>query len=114
MGQQDSAQTVRPGVDVGHEMNGAWYSWGYGHTSPVTFVATWRHIVDIFREHGARNVTWMWTVNIIKTKNGRIPNPAPWWPGKWLFTWAFVMCGAGSGHSTIDGSIRGLPGGTSG
>ena len=62
-------------------MNGAWYSWGYTHTSPATFVAAWRHIVDIFRAHGARNVTWLWTVNIIR-RHGKIPNPAPWWPGK--------------------------------
>ena len=77
-------------LSFGHEMNGTWYSWGYGHTSPVTFVAAWRHVVDIFRAHGARNVTWMWTVNIIKTKNGRIPNPAPWWPGKSYVTWVGI------------------------
>ena len=77
-------------LSFGHEMNGTWYSWGYRHTSPATFVAAWRHIVDIFRAHGARNVTWMWTVNIIKTKNGEIPNPAPWWPGKSYVTWVGI------------------------
>jgi mannan endo-1,4-beta-mannosidase len=77
-------------LGFGHEMNGTWYSWGYRHTSPVTFVAAWRHIVDIFRAYGARNVTWMWTVNIIKTKNGEIPNPAPWWPGSSYVTWVGI------------------------
>jgi hypothetical protein len=32
----------------------------------------------------------MWTVNIIKTKNGEIPNPAPWWPGRSYVTWVGI------------------------
>ena len=77
-------------LSFGHEMNGTWYSWGYRHTSPATFVAAWRHIVNLFRAHGVRNVTWLWTVNIIKTKNGQIPNPAPWWPGRSYVTWVGI------------------------
>jgi mannan endo-1,4-beta-mannosidase len=77
-------------LSFGHEMNGTWYSWGYRSTSPVTFVAAWRHIVNIFRAHGARNVTWLWTVNIMKTKNGQIPDPAPWWPGRSYVTWVGI------------------------
>jgi glycosyl hydrolase family 26 len=77
-------------LSFGHEMNGTWFSWGYTHASPAAFVAAWRHIVDIFRAHGAENVTWMWTVNIIKTKNGHIPSPAPWWPGRSYVTWVGI------------------------
>jgi hypothetical protein len=78
-------------VSFGHEMNGSWSSWGYGHTSPATFVAAWRHIVTLFRELGARNVTWLWTVNIINnTQQGRIPPPAPWWPGSSYVTWVGI------------------------
>ena len=54
-------------LGFGHEMNGNWYSWGYRHTSPAVFVAAWRHIVTLFRDRGARNVTWLWTVNIVHT-----------------------------------------------
>ena len=32
----------------------------------------------------------MWTVNIIKTKNGHIPSPAPWWPGRSYVTWVGI------------------------
>jgi hypothetical protein len=75
-------------VSFGHEMNGDWSSWGYRHTSPTTFVAAWRHIVNLFRVLGARNVTWLWTVNIINdTQRGRIPSPRPWWPGSSYVTW---------------------------
>ena len=65
-------------LSFGHEMNGDWYSWGYRHTSPAVFVAAWRHIVTLFRALGARNVTWLWTVNIINdTQGGKIPQPGP-------------------------------------
>ena len=78
-------------VSFGHEMNGSWSSWGYRHTSPASFVAAWRHIVTLFRELGAGNVTWLWTVNIINnTEQGGIPPPAPWWPGSSYVTWVGI------------------------
>ena len=67
-------------------MNGYWYHWGYQHTSPAVFVAAWRHIVTLFRQQGADDVTWLWTTNIIDAKGG-IPDPAPWWPGEQYVTW---------------------------
>jgi mannan endo-1,4-beta-mannosidase len=73
-------------LSFGHEMNGNWYPWGDTHTSPAVFVAAWRHIVTLFRELGVRNVTWLWTVNIIDTLGG-IPPPAAWWPGSSYVTW---------------------------
>jgi mannan endo-1,4-beta-mannosidase len=78
-------------LSFGHEMNGSWSTWGYTHTSPVTFVAAWRHIVTLFRELGAGNVTWLWTVNIVNdTQHGRIPPPTPWWPGSSYVTWVGI------------------------
>jgi mannan endo-1,4-beta-mannosidase len=72
-------------VSFGHEMNGSWYPWGNTHTSPIDFVAAWRHIVVLFRQAGAHNVIWLWTANIIET--GGIPSPAVWWPGNSYVTW---------------------------
>jgi mannan endo-1,4-beta-mannosidase len=78
-------------LSFGHEMNGSWSSWGYGHTSSATFVAAWRHIVTLFRDLEVRNVTWLWTVNIINdTQHGRIPPPAPWWPGNSYVNWVGI------------------------
>jgi mannan endo-1,4-beta-mannosidase len=78
-------------LSFGHEMNGSWFSWGYQHTSPATFVAAWRHIITVFRALGAGNVTWLWTVNIINnTQHGTIPSPAPWWPGSAYVTWVGI------------------------
>lgn len=76
-------------IGFGHEVNGHWYSWGYRHTSPAVFVAAWRHVVNVFRQQGADDVTWLWTVNIIDTRGG-IPNPAPWWPGSSYVTWVGI------------------------
>ena len=76
-------------IGFGHEMNGSWESWGYGHTSPADFVAAWRHIVTLFRTFGADNVTWLWTVNVIEKQAG-IPSPVPWWPGSAYVTWVGI------------------------
>lgn len=76
-------------LSFGHEMNGWWFSWGYRHTSPSVFVAAWRHIVTLFRARGARNVTWLWTVNIIDPQGG-IRTPAAWWPGSSYVTWVGI------------------------
>jgi hypothetical protein len=73
-----------------HEMNGNWYPWGYTHASAADFVAAWRHIVTIFREQGARNVTWLWTVNIIDTLDDHVASPTPWWPGASYVNWVGV------------------------
>ena len=71
-------------LSFGHEMNGNWYSWGYGHTSPATFVAAWRHIVQVFRTAGAANATWLWTVNSIDGASSAL---SEWWPGAAYVDW---------------------------
>jgi mannan endo-1,4-beta-mannosidase len=88
------ADTVRSYVhpvilSFGHEMNGHWYSWGYRGTTPAVFVAAWRHIVTLFRQQGASNVIWLWTVNIVAPSGG-IPYPRPWWPGNEYVNWVGI------------------------
>jgi mannan endo-1,4-beta-mannosidase len=74
-------------IGFGHEMNGPWYSWGYGRTSPSTFIQAWRHIVTLFRAQGADNVTWLWSVSKSSAQTG---NPANWWPGSHYVTWVGI------------------------
>ncbi len=76
-------------LSFGHEMNGTWYSWGYRHTSPAVFIAAWRHLVSVFRASGARNVTWLWTINISQCRC-RIEPPARWWPGSPYVNWVGI------------------------
>jgi Glycosyl hydrolase family 26 len=74
-------------LSFGHEMNGAWYSWGYGHASPASFVAAWRHIVALFRAAGAANVTWLWTVNSVDGASSALRQ---WWPGAAWVDWTGI------------------------
>lgn len=71
-------------IGFGHEMNAYWYSWGYGHLPPSTFVAAWRHIVTLFRSQGANNVTWLWTLQADEPGTGPISS---WWPGAKYVDW---------------------------
>jgi mannan endo-1,4-beta-mannosidase len=76
-------------LSFGHEMNGSWYSWGYKHTPPSVFVSAWRHIVTVFRAAGARNVIWLWTINITRCHCHRT-SPARWWPGRSYVNWVGI------------------------
>jgi hypothetical protein len=69
------------------EMNGNWYTWGAGHTAPADWVAAWRHVVDVFRQAGASNVTWLWTVNSINAASAPLRQ---WWPGASYVTWVGI------------------------
>ncbi len=74
-------------IGFGHEMNAAWYPWGYRHVPAATFVAAWRHIVTLFRKEGADNVTWLWTLEADQAGTGPI---ASWWPGAQYVTWVGI------------------------
>jgi len=76
-------------ISFGHEMNGNWYPWANQHTPPRTFVAAWRHIVMVFRESGATNVIWLWTVNVVDPAN-QILDPKAWWPGNQYVNWVGI------------------------
>jgi mannan endo-1,4-beta-mannosidase len=74
-------------IGFGHEMNASWYSWGYGHVPPPTFVAAWRRLVNVFRQQGATNVTWMWTIQADQSGTGQIKE---WWPGSRYVNWVGI------------------------
>jgi mannan endo-1,4-beta-mannosidase len=74
-------------IGFGHEMNATWYTWGYGHVPPGTFVAAWRHLVTVFRQQGADNVTWMWTIQADTRHTGPVQE---WWPGSQYVTWVGI------------------------
>lgn len=69
------------------EMNGNWYTWGAGHTAPAAWVAAWRHVVGVFRQAGAANVTWLWTVSSINAAGAPLDQ---WWPGASYVNWVGI------------------------
>jgi len=74
-------------IGFGHEMNATWYSWGYGQVPPATFTKAWRHLVSLFRQQGADNVTWLWTIQADIPGSGPIRD---WWPGTKYVTWVGI------------------------
>jgi glycosyl hydrolase family 26 len=66
------------------EMNGPWYSWGWHHEPTSLWIAAYRHYVNTFRDVGATNVTWLWTINRVGSDTGAI---GKWWPGSKYVTW---------------------------
>jgi mannan endo-1,4-beta-mannosidase len=74
-------------IGFGHEMNASWYTWGYRRLPASTFVAAWQHIVTLFRNEGAENVTWLWTLQADQAGTGPV---ASWWPGAQYVTWVGI------------------------
>ncbi len=52
-------------IRFAHEMNGDWYPWSgtVNGNTPSQYVATWKHVVDIFKSENVSNVTWVWCPN---------------------------------------------------
>ena len=74
-------------ISFAHEMNGWWYSWGYGHTSPKVWVKAWRHLVTVFRQQGAVNVTWLWAIDRSPLVLSVVPR---YWPGASYVNWVGI------------------------
>ncbi|MCU0509067.1 MAG: hypothetical protein MUC34_11865 [Anaerolineae bacterium] len=72
-----------------HEMNG---NWGYPWQEDVNgnrrgeFVPAWRRIVDIFRQTGANNVSFVWCPNKVYPKS-TYPSYASLYPGDSYVDW---------------------------
>lgn len=81
-------------VEWGTECNGRWFSWNGkwngGKAGPAKFVSAWRHIVQLMRENGATNITWVWHVNdsdVPETAWNRLEN---YYPGDDCVDWLAV------------------------
>jgi len=55
--------------------------------SSQNFVAAWQHLVTIFRQQGADNVYWLWTLQADQAGTGPIRN---WWPGPDYVSWVGI------------------------
>jgi hypothetical protein len=71
-----------------HEMNGTWFSWGMGvnGNAPADFVAAWRHVRGLFEREGARNVSWVWSINNTESAEAAAAVPALY-PGDRYVDW---------------------------
>ncbi len=71
-------------ISFAHEMNGNWYPWGVGKATPRQFRRAWRHVVRIFRDQRANNVTWLWAIHSI---GANLKILRSYWPGRRYVTW---------------------------
>jgi hypothetical protein len=72
-----------------HELNAPHYPWSVGvngNTSAAA-VAAWNHVRAVFEREGARNVVWVWCVNV--NAPGTTPY-APIYPGDRAVDWVAV------------------------
>ncbi len=67
-------------IRFGHEMNGTWYPWTH---DPARYIAAWRHIVDIFRQDGAQNARFVFSLNpqMYQTDGVFTAAARSYWPG---------------------------------
>ena len=62
-----------------HEMNGNWNSWSerVNNNRPGQYVLAWRHIHDLFIAHGATNVSWVWSPNVLYSSSAPLKGLYP-------------------------------------
>jgi endoglucanase len=76
-------------VEPGWEMNGRWgYAWQPGvngdAAAPAAYRQAFRHIVEIFRREGARNVKWVFAPNVGNPLTNAGTGPGHWnWYGNY-------------------------------
>ena len=89
-------------IEFGTEVNGNWFPWngrwnGGGETNqygdlnlpdgPERFRDAYRHIIDLFRAHGVRNITWVFHVNAQGGPKESWNNMASYYPGDDYIDW---------------------------
>ncbi len=89
-------------VEYGVEVNGDWFSWngrwngaaktdGFGDSKkadgPERFVAAYRHIVEVMRQAGARNITWVFHVDLNGSPEAAWNNFENYYPGADVVDW---------------------------
>jgi hypothetical protein len=75
-------------------------------STPQDAVNAWRHIVDVFREEGATNVTWLWTLLSWPSASYGGNNPttmASIYPGDSYVDWIGIEC-----YNTFDPNSTGV------
>jgi mannan endo-1,4-beta-mannosidase len=88
-------------LNLDSEMNGWWWPWSEqtNGNGAGDFQLAWRHVVDIFRQEGATNVTWVWCPNIVESLSTPLTEL---YPGDDYVDWA---CMDGYNWGTAQGNI---------
>ncbi len=94
-------------ISINHEMNGNWYPYSQATrdstNTAAEYVASWRHIVNLFRKRGANNVAWVWSPNAIDV--GSIP-AWKYYPGDEYVDWVGVSFYSSNSMPALDSLYR--------
>lgn len=79
--QSAAASRIPLMLEFGTEANGDWFPWsGRCNGGPAVFRQAWRHVVRLFRDEGATNVTW-----VLHLDAGEPSTIAAYYPGaRWV------------------------------
>ena len=96
-------------ISFAPEADGRWYPWGWRHADPARWVAAWRHVVTVFRQAGAINVTWLW---VMSGDNRVIGHLRDWWPGAryvdWIGVDGYYFTRASTFKTVIGNTVRSI------
>ncbi len=82
-------------VCFGVEVNGKWFPWngkwnGGAAKGPSNFISAYRHVVDVFRQQGANNISWVYHVNATSNPDEPWNSIASYYPGDKYVDWIGV------------------------
>ncbi|HET9167852.1 MAG TPA: glycosyl hydrolase [Actinospica sp.] len=68
------------------EMNASWYpDWNLPGVTPAQFIASWRHVYQVFQSEGAGNAAFVWCPTLWNGPGGLSPDT--WYPGDAYVDW---------------------------
>jgi hypothetical protein len=96
-------------IEWGTEPNGDWFSWngkwnGGPKKGPMTYIAAYRHVVDLMREEGADNLTWVWHVNWYDEPEAKWNAFENYFPGENYCNWVALSAYGPTTPRTQDGT----------
>ena len=96
-------------ISFAPEADGGGYPWAWHHADPARWVAAWRHVVSVFRQSGATNVTWLW---VMSGDSPAAEHVRQWWPGPryvdWIGVDGYYVTSADTFRSVIGDTVRNI------
>ena len=76
-------------VEFGTEVNGNWFPWsGFNNgKDPEKFKKAYIHIIELFRNEGVKNITWVFHVNYESTPDEKWNSMKAYYPGDDYIDW---------------------------
>lgn len=96
-------------IEWGTEPNGKWFSWngiwnGGAKEGPRRYAEVYRHIVDLMRGEGARNLSWVWHVNWFDDPEAKWNHFENYYPGDDYCDWVALSAYGPLTPRTQDGT----------